>query len=148
MCKPNLRINTVYCELTDQLYPSGAYVVNDKGRFVWLQRLAHWVMKKFGREFFYEIKMYHCNYELPVDGYITELEAQIKHLLSRKLRPTRVFVGMDAHDELREHVQRFGPMSGYIGIEYRNPLGLLFSGLPVTIVPWLNGVFVAWRVQD
>lgn len=136
--------------------------VNRDGKLVWLQKLAMFILRKFGQQAIVPIQKTET-IRIPVeyDSIINAARVQIMELREMNMEPKCIYLGQDFVNHWRnEFLQAdradFRPMSvpfsfgnhlqrsGFVetpGIRSHFDNGLF--GLPLVIVPNFNGIFVA-----
>ena len=123
---------------------SGQYVVNPSGRFVWLQRLAEAVLRRFGMDAVMletvRVEQVTVDTERMFDLVGEQIEIAYR---SSGGPPAHIYLGPD---QLREvMVEEQGPtsrLSAFSGDAGEYGYNRQIFGLNYTLVPWLDGVVV------
>lgn len=117
--------------------------VKEKGKMVWLQRLALRVLEKFGEEASVEVDLFTPHViEYDTDSVIKAASIQIQDMLQDNRVPGIIYVGRDYWDQAKSEVQLRPTQVDSVLIPTGDEARSLV-GLPVVLVSTLKGVFVA-----
>jgi len=125
------------CDLKD------AFELRHDKKFVWLQRVCFWVLKKIGA--------YYLKHTVSYSRILIEPDKFMDKLFKQRCemegfyysRPSRLFIGAQDYEELMgsseiRQIMQFDAQYWVKEEGYRPEI----MGLSVTIVPWMKGVLV------
>ena len=122
---------------TDVFTPTEAYVVNSDGRFCWLQRLALWVLRRWGQNFHLRAMKTEL-IRLDVDDVMERVFSVVgaaEDFTDR--RPSRLFIGAEEWCTLLRRKELLHSVISF-NADYRSGFSAL--GIEVVVVPWMDGM--------
>ena len=120
------------------------FCVTDRGKYMWLQRICCWILKKLGA--FYE-EVYDVCYTETIDKkkFVDAFMDQKSVLMHEwHLTPGKIICGEKDFCEIMGYKHSFDlmPINVEFNIELADNERDVIFGVPVQVVPWLDGMII------
>ena len=123
---------------------TGGWVVREDGKMCWLQRIAMWVLRRYGERGYIQketITYSRFNKDDLFECLLKTSQSTILNYVDRGFTP-KIYIGSEDFQEM----MKLPDIRRYLSFTSRPPLnnrnGPILIDMPVEVLPWMRGVLV------